>query len=404
MKKESSIEYSHQHNDEEKKVSPEVLEDRDMSLGGPRKEPCPCPLSAAVVQGLECPVCLSLPRGPPIVSCSRGHSLCRDCHRRLSRGRCPVCLSGFSRPPARNFLAESLLEEVARPCSWHHLGCTVTSWGSPQLAEHEETCRHREKPGQGREDSQEASLPSLLASVVRSTVLFFLVASPYILSYVLYQYVVYGSFQLCCLPPYLLPSSSGLQDPALGGTFAVFRGLEEVLLLPALGLFSSLVRLAQEPAVCLPSTTVSLYWHWPDTFLPAHLDSMVWRPQLADLVNDSIVLDWLLSNDTFTMGEETRYGQTLPVAELESFMQWKMELPPPLRVCSLHLSYREGLGEPWHLVRLWGSPLLQSTGELMVLAAVTEWKGSCNAREEGSLRWRVNTQGRGIEAECPIPT
>ena len=78
MKKESSIEYSHQHSDEEKKVASEVLDDRDMSLGGPQKEPCPCPLSAAVVQGLECPVCLSLPRGPPIVSCTRGHSLCRS--------------------------------------------------------------------------------------------------------------------------------------------------------------------------------------------------------------------------------------------------------------------------------------------------------------------------------------
>ena len=34
--------------------------------------------------------------------------------------------------------------------------------------------------------------------------------------------------------------------------------------------------------------------------------AQVWSPQLADFVNDSIVLDWLLSNDTFTMGEETR--------------------------------------------------------------------------------------------------
>ena len=84
-------------------------------------------------------------------------------------------------------------------------------------------------------------------------------------------------------------------------------------------------------------------------------------------------------------------------------MQWKMELPPPLRVCSLNLSYREGLGEPWHMVRLWGSPLLQNTGELMVLAAITGWRGSCKAREEGSLRWRVNTQGQGLEAECPLP-
>ena len=228
----------------------------------------------------------------------------RDCHRRLSRGRCPVCLSSFSRPPARNFLAESLLEEVARPCSWHHLGCTVTSWGSPQLAKHEETCRHREKPGRGREDSQEASLACLLARVVRIAVLVFLVVSPYILSYVLYQYLVYGSFQLCCLPPYLLPSSSGLQDLALGGTFAVFRGLEEVLLLPALGLFSSLVRLAQEPAVCLPSTTVSLYWHWPDTFLPAHLDSMVRRhhllaqPRIVTLVPRSGDPSWPTSSMT----------------------------------------------------------------------------------------------------------
>ena len=38
---------------------------------------------------LECPVCLEVPRQPPIYQCERGHCVCSVCHAKLTN--CPVC-------------------------------------------------------------------------------------------------------------------------------------------------------------------------------------------------------------------------------------------------------------------------------------------------------------------------
>ena len=38
---------------------------------------------------LECPVCLQVPRQPPIYQCERGHCVCSVCHAKLTN--CPVC-------------------------------------------------------------------------------------------------------------------------------------------------------------------------------------------------------------------------------------------------------------------------------------------------------------------------
>ena len=37
---------------------------------------------------LECPVCLQLPRNPPIFQCENGHLICCDCHPKLE-SKCP---------------------------------------------------------------------------------------------------------------------------------------------------------------------------------------------------------------------------------------------------------------------------------------------------------------------------
>ena len=39
-------------------------------------------------QELECPVCLQLPRNPPIFQCENGHLICCDCHPKLN-SKCP---------------------------------------------------------------------------------------------------------------------------------------------------------------------------------------------------------------------------------------------------------------------------------------------------------------------------
>ena len=72
---------------------------------------------------LECPVCLLVPRAPPILLCRAGHAVCGECFPRLPRRhygyrsrRCPICQARYCSPPGRAWLAETLLEVTQRSC------------------------------------------------------------------------------------------------------------------------------------------------------------------------------------------------------------------------------------------------------------------------------------------------
>ena len=71
-----------------------------------------------------------------------------------------------------------------------------------------------------------------------------------------------------------------------------------------------------------------------------HTCAQVWRPQLADLVNDSIVLDWQLSNNTFTQGEETR-------CLLSQKLQLEMLIPAGTARPSLSQSWSRSCSGRW---------------------------------------------------------
>ena len=90
---------------------------------------------------LECPVCLILPRSSPLLLCRAGHSVCSECFPRLGRTyrsrRCPICQAKYCNPPARNFLAEKLLECLERPCRFDYQGCEFSSKSSEVLVRHE---------------------------------------------------------------------------------------------------------------------------------------------------------------------------------------------------------------------------------------------------------------------------
>ena len=61
---------------------------------------------------LECPVCLMLPRCPPVLQCKVGHIVCEECYLKLlsinQAKICPQCRSQFNSPVTRSFLAEKL--------------------------------------------------------------------------------------------------------------------------------------------------------------------------------------------------------------------------------------------------------------------------------------------------------
>ena len=83
----------------------------------------------------ECPVCLSVPRSPPIFQCKSGHMICSICRPKVSL--CPLCRSALEHDRLR--FAERLLEKVPRPCLYGDDGCLVD--GLPtELADHEKKC------------------------------------------------------------------------------------------------------------------------------------------------------------------------------------------------------------------------------------------------------------------------
>ena len=107
----------------------------------------------------ECPVCLCVPRNPPIYQCDKvtpnillstlsltlvpppqGHMICSSCRPKVLT--CPQC-RGRLQPGARLYFAERLLEEVPVPCRFSEEGCQV-ELPRAKLGRHEGECEYRE--------------------------------------------------------------------------------------------------------------------------------------------------------------------------------------------------------------------------------------------------------------------
>ena len=63
-------------------------------------------LTDHVQKVLECPVCKTVPRSPPIYQCENGHMLCSNCRIRVQT--CPTCRVEMG--SIRNLIAEKVLE------------------------------------------------------------------------------------------------------------------------------------------------------------------------------------------------------------------------------------------------------------------------------------------------------
>jgi E3 ubiquitin-protein ligase SIAH1 len=86
---------------------------------------------------LECPVCLELPKSPPIYQCPNGHIICNLCHTKLQS--CPQCREPLGKYRCR--IAEELM--AFDPCPFAKHGCTdkfATNFGH----DHKEKCPYRE--------------------------------------------------------------------------------------------------------------------------------------------------------------------------------------------------------------------------------------------------------------------
>ena len=87
----------------------------------------------------ECPVCLNVPRKPPIWQCDKGHMICSICRPKVVT--CPTCRGRYSLEQ-RLYFAERLLERVPVSCKYSEDGCEVELVPS-QMRRHEAECDHR---------------------------------------------------------------------------------------------------------------------------------------------------------------------------------------------------------------------------------------------------------------------
>lgn len=89
----------------------------------------------------KCPVCRQIPKAE-VFQCPKGHSFCLFCI--LDRKTCPVCnikIYGYKLGlyGVRNYLAESLLDQMKFECRWKDHGCQTLITRS-KISEHENSC------------------------------------------------------------------------------------------------------------------------------------------------------------------------------------------------------------------------------------------------------------------------
>jgi len=87
---------------------------------------------------LECPVCIRVPRKPPIYQCKNGHLLCSDCHSKLTY--CPTCRTRLGK--IRSLMFERILSKIQHNCKNFDHGCKVKGLLTT-LDEHEKDCTYR---------------------------------------------------------------------------------------------------------------------------------------------------------------------------------------------------------------------------------------------------------------------
>jgi len=86
-------------------------------------------------EGVECPVCLDIPRSGPVPVCPNGHLVCKKC----KRDACPTCRAVMG--TGRSLLAVTIIEKVDHKCKF--LNCDQHLPLGDLLENHEAECLQR---------------------------------------------------------------------------------------------------------------------------------------------------------------------------------------------------------------------------------------------------------------------
>ena len=89
-----------------------------------------------LVRALQCPKCEQVML-PPIILCSKGHSICHTCKSELKK--CPTCGRGFLK--VTNTYLEDISRNIKHPCKYQRAGCT-REFPLGLKDNHEKECRY----------------------------------------------------------------------------------------------------------------------------------------------------------------------------------------------------------------------------------------------------------------------
>ena len=338
--------------------------------------------------------------------------------------RCPICQAKYCNPPARNFIAEKLLECIERHCRFDFQGCEFKTKSCENLVDHEHNCSHRPPdfkllrrhnlPTNYRHQS-ELVIVEILQSLLQLTisilailvVLFFLVS---LLSVLLGSMLSFARTVNSCK----MTSECQLNDPnfielwnddlkskfskllsslnLFSSSISVISSFFDKLCVIGCNLVTRLTRPTIDPSRCHPVSQTSLYYEWPDTYLPSHLDTLVWSPDQDNVEAGNFSLVWDVDNNIYIDDkQEKRFGftQTTDRSVVKSFIQWKLDM----RDMPLHCQI-VGV-EMWHgtvLLQYWDSPLLYASREILVMSTITGWNlsGCPEEMDYGNVTWVVN--------------
>ena len=378
---------------------------------------------------LECPVCLILPRAAPILVCRAGHSVCCECFPRLSRTyrsrRCPICQARYCSPPARNFTAEAVLECLERNCRFDYRGCRFSTKSSESLGAHESDCSHRPADFKvtrkhhlsqsyhlrhSEADTLQTLLQLALSVLAILIVLLFLTS---LLSVLFGSLISFSRTLHSCK----LSSECQLNSPNFvelwnddlhlraAASLHYFYSAGLCLLSGSSKLFQLSYKLGStirslldrfscpakmDVSSCRPASKSSLFYEWPDTFLPSHQENSVWRPGQDSVEAGNFSLVWNVEQNQYSTGAETRYGVTLTTDRrlVRSFMQWKVELVEMPRHCQI-VSV-EMIHQRAGVLQYWDSPLLYAAREILIVSTITGWNHpQCEGLQFGNITWNV---------------
>lgn len=89
-----------------------------------------------LVDKVECPVCLEIPRSLPVHVCPNGHVLCEDC--RVGAQSCPKCRVNIGN--GKSLLANIIIENIEHKCKYDLCNKTCPI---DEVLDHEKGCKHR---------------------------------------------------------------------------------------------------------------------------------------------------------------------------------------------------------------------------------------------------------------------